>query len=87
MAQWVLEARREGHLARTSVQGPFGTLVIACLPRSKHVFPAWLQSLSPAILEPKKIISVTAAPISPSVSHEVMGHFLLGRKAMANIVY
>ena len=40
---------------------PFSTLsrfVIAFLPRSKHVFISWLQSLSAVILEPRKIKSV-----------------------------
>ena len=45
-------------------------LVIAFLPRSKHLLIAWLQSLSTVILEPKKIKSLT---VSPSVCHEVMG--------------
>ena len=67
-----------------SVQGPFWTPVTACLPRSEHLVISWLQSLSPVTLEPKKIKSVTAANFSPSTSHEAMGHFLLGRKAMAN---
>ena len=39
-------------------------LVIAFLPRSKHLLILWLQSLSTVILEPKKIKSVTAS-ISP----------------------
>ena len=34
-------------------------LVIAFLPRSKHLLISWLQSLSTVILEPKKIKSVT----------------------------
>ena len=33
----------------------------------------WLQSLSAAILESKKIKSATASTFSPSVCHEVMG--------------
>ena len=33
----------------------------------------WLQSLSAAILEPKKIKSATASTFPPSVCHEVMG--------------
>ena len=45
-------------------------LVIAFLPRSKHLLIAWLQSPSAVILEPKKIKSVT---VSPSICHEVMG--------------
>ena len=45
-------------------------LVIAFLPRSKHLLISWLQSPSAVILEPKKIKSVT---VSPSICHEVMG--------------
>ena len=45
-------------------------LVIAFLPRSKHLLISWLQSPSAVILEPKKIKSDT---VSPSISHEVMG--------------
>ena len=43
-------------------------LVIAFLPRSKHLLISWLQSPSAVILEPKKINTV-----SPSICHEVMG--------------
>ena len=46
------------------------SLVIAFLPRSKHLLISWLQSLSTVILEPKKIKSLT---VSPSVCQEVMG--------------
>ena len=45
-------------------------LVIAFLPRSKHLLISWLQSPSAVILEPQKIKSDT---VSPSISHEVMG--------------
>ena len=45
-------------------------LVIAFLPRSKHLLISWLQSPSAGILEPPKIKSDT---VSPSISHEVMG--------------
>ena len=48
-------------------------LVIAFLPRSKHLFISWLQSPSAVILEPKKIKFVTVSTVSPSISHEVMG--------------
>ena len=48
-------------------------LVIAFLPRSKHVLISWLQSLSAVILEPKKIKSVTVSIVSPSICHGVMG--------------
>ena len=48
-------------------------LVIAFLPRSKHLLISWLQSPSAVILEPKKIKSATVATVSPSISHEVMG--------------
>ena len=41
-------------------------LVIAFLPRSKHLLISWLQSPSAVILEPKKIKSVTALfPLFP----------------------
>ena len=45
-------------------------LVVAFLPRSKHLLISWLQSPSAVILEPQKIKSVT---VSPSICHEVMG--------------
>ena len=48
-------------------------LVIAFLPRSKHLLISWLQSTSAVILEPKKIKSVTVSIVYPSISHEVMG--------------
>ena len=48
-------------------------LVIAFLPRSKHLLISWLQSPSTVILEPKKIKSVTVSTFSPSSCHEVMG--------------
>ena len=44
-------------------------LVIAFLPRSKHLLISWLQSPSAVILEPPKIKSAT---VSPSICHEVM---------------
>ena len=43
------------------------------LPRSKHFLISWLQSLSPVILESKKIKSVTISIVSPSICHEVIG--------------
>uniref|UniRef100_A0AC11D7I6 Uncharacterized protein n=1 Tax=Ovis aries TaxID=9940 RepID=A0AC11D7I6_SHEEP len=48
-------------------------LVIAFLPRSKHLLISWLQSPSAVILEPKKIKSVTVSIVSLSICHEVMG--------------
>ena len=48
-------------------------LVIAFLPRSKHLLISWLQSPSAVVLEPKKIKSVTVSTVSPSICHEVMG--------------
>ena len=41
-------------------------LVIAFLPRSKHLLISWLQSPSAVILEPKKIKSDTVSTVSPS---------------------
>ena len=40
-------------------------LVIAFLPRSKHLLISWLQSPSAVILEPKKIKSITVSIVSP----------------------
>ena len=48
-------------------------LVIAFLPRSKHLLISRLQLPSAMILEPKKIKPVTVSIVSPSISHEVMG--------------
>ena len=47
-------------------------LVIAFLPRSKHLLISWLQSPSAVILEPKKIKSLTVSSDSPSICHEVI---------------
>ena len=48
-------------------------LVIAFLPRKKHLLISWLQSPSAVILEPRKIKSDTVSTVSPSICHEVMG--------------
>ena len=49
-------------------------LVIAFLPRSKHLLISWLQSSSAVILEPPpQIKSATVSTVSPSICHEVMG--------------
>ena len=48
-------------------------LVITFLPRSKRLLISWLQSPSAVILEHKKIKSVTASIVSPSICHKVMG--------------
>ena len=48
-------------------------LVIAFLPRSKHLLISRMQSPSAVILEPKKIKSVTVSIVLPSICHEVMG--------------
>ena len=48
-------------------------LVIAFLPRSKHLLISWLQSPSAVILEPKKLKSVTVSIVSPSIRHDMMG--------------
>ena len=42
-------------------------LLIAFLPRSKHLLISRLQSPSAVILEPKKIKSVTVSIVSPSM--------------------
>ena len=47
-------------------------MVIAFLPRSKHLLISWLQSPSAVILKPKKIKSATVSNVSPTISYEVM---------------
>jgi len=47
-------------------------LVIAFLPRSKHLLISWLQSPSAVILELKKIKSDTVSLVSPFICHEMM---------------
>ena len=42
-------------------------LVIAFLPRSKHLLVSWLQSPSAVILEPPKIKSFTVSIVSPCI--------------------
>ena len=44
-------------------------LVIAFLPRSKHLLISWLQSPSAVVLERKKIKSVTVFIVSLSICH------------------
>ena len=46
------------------------SVVIAYLPRGKHLLISWLQSPSAVILEPPKIKHAT---VSPSICHEVIG--------------
>ena len=48
-------------------------LVIAFLPRSKHLLISWLLSPSAVTLEPRKIKSVTVSIVYQSICHEVMG--------------
>ena len=49
------------------------TLVIAFLPRSKHLLISWLRSLSVVILEPKKTKSVSVFIFPPSICHVMLG--------------
>ena len=48
-------------------------LVIAILPKSKHLLISWMWSPSAVILEPPKIRSPTVSIIFPCIGHEVMG--------------
>ena len=48
-------------------------LVIAFLPRSKHLLISWLQSPYAVILEPPKIKPVMVSTVSPPICHEVRG--------------
>ena len=47
-------------------------LVIAFLPRSKHLLISWVKSQSAVILKPKKIKSLAISIISPSICYKVM---------------
>ena len=47
-------------------------LIIAFLPKSKHLLISWLQSPSAVILEPKKVKSATVCIVSSSICDEVM---------------
>ena len=47
-------------------------LVIAFLPRSKHLLILWLQTSSAVTLEPPKIKSLNVSIVSSSSCHEVM---------------
>ena len=58
---------------KSSLFNELSRFLVAFLPRSKHLLISWLQSLSPVILETKKIESVTVATFLPYVCHEVMG--------------
>ena len=48
-------------------------LVIAFLPRNKHLLISRLQSPSAVILEPPQIKSLSISIVSPSICHEVVG--------------
>ena len=48
-------------------------VVIAFLPKSKHLLITWLQSPSAVILEPRKIKSATVSTVSSPICQEVMG--------------
>ena len=47
-------------------------LVIAFLPRSKHILISWLHSPSAVFLEPKKIKFVTVSILSARICHEMV---------------
>ena len=48
-------------------------LVIAFLPRNKHLLISWLQSPYAVVLEPQIIKAVSVSIVSPSICHEVIG--------------
>ena len=48
-------------------------LVIAFLPRMKHLLILWMQSPSAVILKCNKIKSITVPIVSPSICHKLMG--------------
>ena len=70
---YMTPGKTRGLTRRTFVGKVMSLLVIALLPRNKHLLISWLQSPSVVILEPRKINSDTASTVSPSISHEVVG--------------
>ena len=52
-------------------------LIIAFLPRRKHLLVSWLHSPSAVILEPQNIKSTTVSIVSPSICHEMMGLYAM----------
>ena len=48
------------------------SIVMAFLPRIKHLLNSWLQLPSAVILEPKKIKSATVSTFAPSIYHEMI---------------
>ena len=48
-------------------------LLVAFLPKRKHLLILWLQSPSAVILEPPEIKSLFVSIVSSSISHEEMG--------------
>ena len=62
-------------------------LVIAFVPRSKHLLISWLQSPSAVIFEPKKIKSLTVSIVFPSICHEVMGPDAMILFSFLNVEY
>ena len=42
-------------------------LILAFIPRSKHLLISWLHSTDAVILKPQKIKSVTVSVVSPSI--------------------
>ena len=48
-------------------------LVIAYLPRSKHLLISCLQSPPAVILESQKVMSLAVSIVCPSISHKIMG--------------
>ena len=50
----------------------FNTLVIAFLPKNKHLLISLMHSSSAEVLEPKNINSITVLIVSPSNYHEVV---------------
>ena len=57
----------------TQLFNKLSRLVIAFLPRIKHLLISCLQALSEVVLDNKKIKSLTVSIASPSIYQEVMG--------------
>ena len=59
-------------LLTSRMRNMLSRMVIAILPRSKHLLISWLLSPTAVILKPPKIKSDTVSTVSPSISNEVI---------------
>ena len=67
LTRWTLDGKVIHQIFNT-----LSRLIIAFIPRSKHLLISWLQSPSAVILKSPQIKSLTVSIVSPSICHKVM---------------